>query len=77
MMTLYLFIWLVYIIYVSGDAHTLNFIDFIRWKFNILPDIHINRAFEKDKFSDVDGQVNQCIVLPKFNPFDFKMPWDE
>jgi hypothetical protein len=65
------------IIYVSGDAHTLNFIDFIRWKFNVLPDIYINRAFEKDKFSDVDGQVNQCIVLPKFNPFDFKMPWDE
>jgi len=46
------------IIYVSGDAHTLNFIDFIRWKFNILPDIHINMALQKDKFNDVDGKVN-------------------
>ena len=58
------------IIYYGGGAHTNNINDFIQWQFNIKPDINIKPNIN-------DKGPDQCLVIPNFSPFEFKMPWDK
>ena len=57
------------IIYYAGDAHTNNILDFIKWKFKVKPDLNINTKINED--------IDQCLVVPTFNPFNFEMPWSK
>ena len=61
------------IIHLAGNTHTLNIVDFIKWKFNIKPEISLSVDFGKEGF---EQHVQQCLFVRKFNPFGFKMPWD-
>jgi hypothetical protein len=55
------------IIYYAGEHHTNDILDFIKWKFKVKPDLNIN--------TNINGNIDQCLVVPTFNPFDFEMPW--
>ena len=55
------------IISYAGDAHTNDILDFING-IKVEPDLNIN--------TNINGNIDQCLVVPTFNPFDFEMPWD-
>lgn len=56
------------IIYYAGETHTNDILDFIKWKFKVEPDLNIN--------NNLNNKIDQCLVVPTFKPFDFKMPWN-
>jgi len=62
------------IIHYSGGAHTESIRNFIEWKFKISPEISINPDYNKSNYDILT--INQCLYIPKFNPFDLKMPWN-
>ena len=62
------------IIYYAGDSHTNDILDFIKWKFKITPDLNINTNANIN--ANNNFTINQCLVVPTFKPFDFKMPWN-